>query len=129
MKCKVCIKFEREINCMSKLKKACIGGYNEGRLVSVKGHCNGKSHMKTLSSFKASVLKIPAEVGKKGVDANVSLDDFKRLKRKVYVAYFVAKNDISFRTFPNLVDLVMRKVTLNWILDLCMSVKMVVGNL
>ena len=129
LKCKACINFEGEINCMSKLKKACIGGYNEGRLVSIKGHCNGKPHMKTLCTFKASVLKIPAEVGKKGVDTNVSLDDFKQLKRKAYIAYFFAKNDISFKTFPNLVDLVMRKVTLNWILDLCMSITMVVGNL
>ena len=37
-------------------------------LVSLKNHCNGKPHIKDQSSFKASVLKMPAEVGQTEVD-------------------------------------------------------------
>ena len=85
---------------MSTLKKTWIEHYSGGRLAAINDHCNGKPHMKTLCSFKVSFLKIPSEVGQKEV---VSLDEFKRLKRK---ANFVAKNDISFRKFPNIVDLV-----------------------
>ena len=54
--------------------------------------------MKALRSFKAIVLKMPAEVGQKKVHMSgktcVSQDKFKLLKRKVNIAYFVAKNDI-----------------------------------
>ena len=97
LKCKAYVKFEGEINSMTMLKKTWIEGYNRGRLASIKDHCNGKPHMKTFCSFKASVLKISAEVGQKEVGASVSLDEFKRLKRKSIVAYFVAKNDILFK--------------------------------
>ena len=34
-----------------------------------------------------------AEVGQKEVETNVSPGEFKRLKTKVSMAYFVAKND------------------------------------
>ena len=78
-------------------------------MVSIKNHCDGKPHIKTLPSFKASVLKIPAEVCQKEVDTSVLMDKFKRLKRKTNIAYFVDKNDISFKKFPNLVDPVTRK--------------------
>ena len=54
--------------------------------------------MKALRSFKAIVLKMLAEVGQKKVHMSditwVSQNEFKRLKRKVNIAYFVAKNDI-----------------------------------
>ena len=86
LKCKACIKFEDEINGLSTFKKTWIDGYSGGRLVSLKDHCNSKSHMKALRSFKASV------------DTSVSPDEFKRLKRNTAnIAYFAAKNDISFR--------------------------------
>ena len=65
---------------------------------SLKDHCISNSHMKALRSFKAIVLKMPAEVGQKKVHMSdktcVSQDKFKLLKRKVNIAYFVAKNDI-----------------------------------
>ena len=65
---------------------------------SLKDHCISNSHMKALRSFKAIVLKMPAEVGQKKVHMSgktcVSQDEFKLLKRKVNIAYFVAKNDI-----------------------------------
>ena len=121
MKCKACTKFEGEINSMSKLKKTWIEVYNGGRLASIKDHCNGKLHMKILRSFKASILKIPAKVVQKEVDTDVSLDEFKRLKRKSNIAYFVAKNDTSFRKFPNLVHVVTRIGILNF--------KKVIGSL
>ena len=77
--------------------------------------------MKILRSFKASILKIPAKVVQKEVDTGVSLDEFKRLKRKSNIPYFVAKNDTSFRKFPNLVHLVTRIGILNF--------KKVIGSL
>ena len=99
-------------------------------MVSIKNHCDGKPHIKTLPSFKASVLKIPAVVCQKEVDTNVLMDKFERLKRKTNIAYFVDKNDISFKKFPNLVDLVTRKDLISIkLLDLCMSIKMIAGNL
>ena len=65
---------------------------------SLKDHCISNSHMKALRSFKAIVLKMPAEVDQKKVHMSditwVSQNEFKRLKRKVNIAYFVAKNDI-----------------------------------
>ena len=82
MNCKAAINFEGEMKSMSRLKKTWIEGYCGGRLASIKGHCNGKPHMKTLGSFKASVLKIPVKVGQKEVDTSVSLDELKRLKIK-----------------------------------------------
>ena len=74
--------------------------------------------MKALHSFKASVLKIPAKVGLNDDDTSVSLDEFKRLIRKGNIAYFVAKNDISFRKFPNFVDLVTIKGIVNFKKDI-----------
>ena len=50
--------------------------------------------MKNLSSFKASVSKMPAEYGQKEVGTNVSPGDFKRLERKANIAYLSAQNDI-----------------------------------
>ena len=100
LKCKACVEFQGEINRMSTLKKTWIEHCSGGRLAAINDHCNGKPHMKTLCSFKASVLKIPSEVRQEEVS---SLDKLKRLKRKVN---FVAKNDISFRKVPNIVDLV-----------------------
>ena len=67
---------------MSTLKKTWIKGYSGARLASIKDHCNGKSQLKALCSLKASVLKIPAEVGQKEVETSVSLKEFKRLKNK-----------------------------------------------
>lgn len=58
---------------------------------------------------KDLVLKMPAQVGEKK-------DELKRLKRKVNLAYFVAKTDILFR--------ILRKI-----LDLYMSIKMILRNL
>ena len=52
---------------------------------------------------------MPAQVGEKK-------DELKRLKRKVNLAYFVAKTDILFR--------ILRKI-----LDLYMSIKMILRNL
>ena len=67
-----------------------------------------------IRSFKASVVKVPAEDGQKGVDTSVSPDEFKRLKRRANIAYSTAKNNISLRKAPNLVDLVTREVNLNF---------------
>ena len=114
LKCKACIKFESKINNMSTFKETLIDAYSGGRLASLKDHCNAKPHMKVLRSFKASVLKMPAEVGQKESDTSVSPDELKRPKRKANIAYFVAKNDISFRKFPNLVNLVTREGNLNF---------------
>ena len=108
LKCKAYVKFEGEINSMTMLKKTWIEGYNGGRLASIKDHCNGKPHMKTFCSFKASVLKISAEVGQKEVGASVSLDEFKQLKRKSIVAL------LKMIYCSNSVDLVTRKGILNF---------------
>ena len=78
-KCKACIMFKGKINSMSMFKKTWMDGYNGGRLALLKCHCSGKPNVKTLRSFKASVLKTPAEVDQKEVDTSVSLDEFKRL--------------------------------------------------
>lgn len=56
---------------------------------------------------------MPAEFCLKKVDTTVSPDEFKRLKRNANIAYFAAKNDISFRKLPSLVDLVTREGNLN----------------
>ena len=89
LKSKACIKFKGKINSMSTFEKIWIDGYGGVILGSLTGHCNGKSHMKTLRSFKVSVLKMPAEVGRKEVDTDVSLEEFKRLKTKAKIAYSV----------------------------------------
>ena len=57
MKCKVCIKFDGEINSMSTFKKTWIDRFSGGRLVSTKDHCNSKPYMKFAWLFIASVLK------------------------------------------------------------------------
>ena len=57
-------------------------GYRGARLATINDHYNGKPQMKAWCSFKASVLKTPAEVGQKEVGTSVSLDEFKRLKKK-----------------------------------------------
>ena len=67
--------------------------------------------MKALWSFISSILKMPAEVGQKDVGVSVSLD---KVKIKANIAYFAAKNDTSFRKFPNLVDLVTREGNMNF---------------
>ena len=117
---------------MVTLKKTWIDGYSGGRLVSLKDYCNGKAHMKGLGSFKLSVLKMLGEVCHKEVDTAVLPDKFKRLKRKANIVYFAAKNDISFRKFPNLINLVMREGHLNFERDNGsfhdMTTKMVVAN-
>ena len=56
---------------------------------------------------------MPAEFFLKKVDTSVSPDEFKQLKRNANIAYFAAKNDISFRNLPSLVDLVTREGNLN----------------
>ena len=104
----MCIKFEREINSMRTFTRAWIDDYSGGKLVSLKGHCNGKPRMKDLSSFKASVLKMPAAFGQKEVDMSVSPD-----KVKLPLHIFLQKM-ISFRMFPNLEDLVTREENLNF---------------
>ena len=68
LKCKPCIKFEDKVNSTSTFKKTRINGYTSGRLVSLKAHCSDKPHMKASRSFKASVLKVSAEVDQKEVD-------------------------------------------------------------
>lgn len=90
LKCKGCIKFQSETNSMSMFKKTWIDDYGEGRLVSLKYHCNGKPHVKALLSLKGSVL-MPDKVGQIVVDMSVSLNEFRRLKRKADIAYFAAK--------------------------------------
>ena len=57
MKCKVCIKFDGEINSMSTIKKTWIDRFSGGRLVSTKDHYNSKPCMKFVWLFIASVLK------------------------------------------------------------------------
>ena len=99
---------------MALFKKTWIDGYTGARLVALKEHCNGKPHMKDLRSFKASVLKMPTEVGQKDIDTSVSADEMKRLERKANIAYFAAKNDIPFRTFQGLVELVHKEGNLNF---------------
>ena len=74
--------------------------------------------MKVLRSFKASVLKMPAEVGQKVIDKSVSADEMKRLERKANIAYFAAKNDIPFRKFQGLVELVHKEGNLNFEKDI-----------
>ena len=71
---------------MSLFKETWIDDYNGGRLVSMKDHCNGKPHMNVLWSFIMPVLKMPTEVGQKEVDISVSVDEFRRVKRKVNIA-------------------------------------------
>ena len=61
--------------------------------------------MKALRSFKALVLKTPVEVSQEDVDTSVSPDDSKESKEKL-TSYFHAKNNVSFRKFPHLVELV-----------------------
>ena len=71
--------------------------------------------MKALWSFISPILKMPAEVGQKDAGVSVSLD---KVKRKANIAYFAAKNDKSFRKFPNLVDLVTREGNMNFKKDI-----------
>ena len=89
LKGKACIKFKGEINSMSTLKKTWMERYSGGRLASIKDNCNDKPHMKTLRSFKASALNIPAEVGLKKVVTSASLDEFKLRKRKANITYIL----------------------------------------
>ena len=89
LKGKACIKFKGEINSMSTLKKTWMERYSGGRLASIKDNCNDKPHMKTLRSFKASALNIPAEVGLKKVVTSVSLDEFKLRKRNANITYIL----------------------------------------
>ena len=46
---------------------------------------------------------MPAETGQNEIDTSVSLDEFKRLKRKrkANIAYFSTKDDILLKKFPN----------------------------
>ena len=119
VKCKACTHFESdEISGMASFKKTWIDGYTGARLVALKEHCNGKPHMKALRSSKASVLKMPAEVGQKDIDTSVSADEMKRLERKANIAYFAAKNDIPFRKFQGLVELVHKEGNLNFEKDI-----------
>ena len=111
LKGKACIKFKGEINSMSTLKKTWIEGYIGGRLASVKDNCNDKPHMKALRPFKASALNIPAGVGLKKLSRVYHWMNSNCAKEKLTshifcFTYIIAKNDISFRKFPNLVDLV-----------------------
>ena len=61
---------------------------------------------------------MPGEVIQKEVDTSVSRSEFKELERKANTAYFVTKNDISFKNFPNLIDLVTREENLNFEKDI-----------
>ena len=103
---------------MSTFKKTWIDDYSTGRLVSLKNHCNGKSHMKASHSFKVPGLKIPVQVGQKEIDTSLSPGELKRLKRKANIAYFATKNDILFKKFPNLIDLDTREGNLNFEKDI-----------
>ena len=98
---------------MHNFQRTWIEGYSGGRLVSMKDHCSGNPHVKALRSSKASILNLPAQSGQKEIDINVSQDEMKRLKRKANIAYFAMKNDISFRKYPNLVDLVKKEGNLD----------------
>ena len=108
-----CTAFEKEIDRMHNFQRTWIEGYSGGRLVSMKDHCSGNPHVKALRSYKASILNLPAQSGQKEIDINVSQDEMKRLKRKANIAYFAMKNDISFRKYPNLVDLVKKEGNLD----------------
>ena len=72
---------------MNTLKKTWIKGYRGARSASIEDHYDGKSQMKGLFSLKASVLKVPPEVGSKEVETSVSLEEFKRLKNKANTCY------------------------------------------
>ena len=118
LKCKACTHFESEISGVASFKKTWIDGCTGARLVELKEHCNGKPQMKALRSFKASVLKMPAEVGQKDIDTSVSADEMERLERKANIAYFAAKNDIPFRKFQGLVELGHKEGNLNFEKDI-----------
>ena len=91
---------------MKMFKTTWIDGYTGAKLCGLEEHVCGKSHGKAMRSFKETVLKLPSENDQRELEMSITPEDMSLLMRKVNIAYFIAKNDMAFKQFTDLINLV-----------------------
>ena len=111
LKCRVCTRFENNINNMKGFNIKWITGCENYKLSAARDHCEGDPHKHAMKCYlKAENTDYVEErvVNQSSLIESFTVGDQRtaeQVKKKFEVAYFVAKEEVAFKKYPAIVKL------------------------